>query len=93
MIYHAIAIQCKNCNKLYPKNLYNQHLSACNRENERISTITAQMQVNNLEISVNSVEKQKHDYIYEILITKYDQSWTIKKSLIEIKEFLEELHM
>ena len=51
------------------------------------------MQVNNLEISVNSVEKQKHDYIYEILITKYDQSWTIKKSLMEIKEFLEELHM
>ena len=41
MIHYAIAIQCKNCNKLYPKNQYSQHLSACNRENDRVSNLNA----------------------------------------------------
>ena len=44
-IHYALAVQCKNCNKLYPKNQYGSHLQACNRENERQSTIYAQIQI------------------------------------------------
>lgn len=44
-IHYALAIQCKNCNKLYPKIQFGYHLSACNRENERQSTLYAQHHV------------------------------------------------
>lgn len=58
MVHYAIALQCKNCNKLYPKNNYSQHLPACNRENERVSTLNAHSNIFPLEVHILSVHKE-----------------------------------
>ncbi|CDW76855.1 guanylate-binding n-terminal domain containing protein [Stylonychia lemnae] len=92
MIHYAIAMQCKNCNKLYPVNQYSQHLPACNRENERVSTLNAQQNIYPINVMIVSVFKQSDEYNYDIQVDKNGQVWRVSKRLNEFRMLFEELY-
>lgn len=87
LVHYAVAVQCKLCNKLYPKNHYSSHLPSCNKENERMSTLYAQHNIQPLEIAIAGVD----DLVVEIVVKKSLAQWSVRRSLAEFEALFEEL--
>ena len=92
LVHCSIALQCRSCNKLYPKNSYTQHLVACNQENERMSTLNAQHNIYPTTIKIANCLLDNRVPIYEIKVEKNFQSWQVSKSITDFKKFFDNLY-
>ncbi|TNV74847.1 hypothetical protein FGO68_gene12894 [Halteria grandinella] len=93
LLHQAIAIQCKSCNKLYPKNQYQEHIPECNREIERVSTLNAQQSISPIQVQIQTCILKDNFISYELNIEKCFQCWRISKNLEAFKAFFDELYL
>ena len=91
-IFGAVALQCRACNTLYPKEDYKLHISSCSREVERSSILQVYQNINPTTVTLTNVSMRDETYHYEVQVKKSHQLWTVLRSLNDFKRFYDELY-